>query len=162
MSDELTIRHELRCGDLGRIVSLHGEAYDSLGGYGLRFEAYVAQTIADFVLRDNAKGRIWLAERSGTLVGCAAIALRENDAGQLRWVVVDPAERGEGLGKNLVALALAYCRDQGCRSVHLETTDGLPASEKMYKKLGFQVISNTVEELWDGKRPMILMRLDLA
>ena len=162
MSDELSIRHELRCGDLGRIVSLHGEAYEPFGGYGLRFEAYVAQTIADFVLRDNAKGRIWLAERAGALVGCAAIALRENDAGQLRWVVVDPAERGEGLGTNLVALALAYCRDQGCRSVHLETTDELPASEKMYMKLGFHITSNTVEELWDGRRPMILMQLDLA
>ena len=90
-----------------------------MGGYGLRFEAYVAQTIADFVLRDNAKGRIWLAERSATLVGCAAIALRENDAGQLQWVVVDPAESGEGLGTNLVALALAYCREQGWCSVYL-------------------------------------------
>ncbi len=161
MSDELSIRHELRCGDLGRIVSLHGEAYEPFGGYGLRFEAYVAQTIADFVLRDGANGRIWLAERAGALVGCAAIALHESDAGQLRWVVVDPAERGEGLGKNLVALALAYCRDQGCRSVHLETTDGLPASEKIYKKLGFHITSSTVEELWDGNRPLILMRLDL-
>ena len=162
MSDELSIRHELRCGDLGRIVSLHGEAYDPLGGYGLPFEAYVAQTIADFVLRDGAKGRIWLAERSGALVGCAAIVLRENDAGQLRWVVVDPLERGNGLGKDLVARALAYCRDQDCYSVHLETTDGLPESEKMYEKLGFRITSNAIEELWDGKRPMILMQLDLA
>ena len=46
MPDEITIRHELRPGDLGRIVSLHGEAYEPLGGYGLRFEAYVGQTIA--------------------------------------------------------------------------------------------------------------------
>jgi N-acetylglutamate synthase-like GNAT family acetyltransferase len=161
VTDELSIRHELRCGDLGRIISLHGEAYEPFGGYGLRFEAYVAQTIADFVLRDNAKGRIWLAERAGELVGCAAIALRENDAGQLRWVVVDPLERGNGLGKDLVARALAYCRDQDCRSVVLETTDGLPASEKMYEELGFNITSNTIEELWDGDRPLILMRLDL-
>ena len=97
MSDELSIRHELRCGDLGRIVSLHGETYESLGTYGLRFEAFVAQTIADFVLRDEAKGRIWLAERSGNLVGCAAMVLRKNNTGQLRWVVVDPTERGKAL-----------------------------------------------------------------
>ena len=161
MSDELSIRHELRCGDLGRIVSLHGEAYDPLGGYGLRFEAYVAQTVADFVLQDDANGRIWLAERSGALVGCSAIVLRDNDAGQLRWVVVDPAERGNGLGKNLVDRALDYCRDQGCRSVHLDTTDGLPVSEKMYEQLGFHITSNTIEELWDGNRPLILMQLNL-
>lgn len=162
MSDELSIRHELRCGDLGRIVSLHGKAYEPLGGYGLRFEAFVAQTIADFILHNDAHGRIWLAERSGALVGSSAIVLHENGTGQLRWVVVDPAERGDGLGKDLVARALAYCRDQGCRSVHLETTDGLPESEDMYNKLGFYITSNTIEELWDGTRPLIRMQLDLA
>ncbi len=161
MSDALSIRHDLRCGDLGRIISLHGQAYEPLGGYGLRFEAYVGQTIADFILENDANGRIWLAERSRNLVGCAAIVLRENNIGQLRWIVVAPDERGKGLGKDLIARALAYCRDQGCRSVHLETTDGLPVSKKKYEKLGFRVISNTVEELWDGKRPLILMRLDL-
>ena len=161
MSDALSIRHDLRCGDLGRIISLHGQAYEPLGGYGLRFEAFVGQTIAEFILQNDAKGRIWLAERSGNLAGCAAIVLREDGVGQLRWIVVAPDERGKGLGKDLIARALAYCRDQGCRSVHLETTDGLPVSEKMYEKLGFRVISNTVEELWDGKRPLILMRLDL-
>jgi len=161
MSDELSIRHDLRCGDLGRIVSLHGETYEPLGGYGLRFEAFVGQTIAEFILQNDAKGRIWMAERSGNLVGCAAIVLRENSVGQLRWIVVNPNERGNGLGKDLVARALAYCRDQGCRSVHLETTDGLPVSEKMYEKLGFRATSDTVEELWDGKRPLILMQLDL-
>ncbi len=161
MSDELSIRHDLRCGDLGRIVSLHGEAYEPLGGYGLRFEAFVGQTIAEFILQNDAKGRIWLAERSGILVGCAAIVLRENGVGQLRWIVVAPNERGNGLGRVLVARALAYCRDQGCRSVHLETTDGLPVSEKMYEKLGFRVTSNTVEDLWDGKRPLILLQLEL-
>ncbi len=161
MPNDLSIRHELRCGDLGRIVSLHGEAYEPLGGYGLRFEAYVGQTIANFVLGDDTNGRIWLAERSGVLVGCAAIVLRENDIGQLRWVVVDPAERGHGLGKDLVARALNYCRDRGCRSVILETTNGLPESEKMYEKLGFCITSNTVAELWDGERPLILMQLQL-
>jgi N-acetylglutamate synthase-like GNAT family acetyltransferase len=161
MSDELSIRNNLRCGDLGRMVSLHGKTYEPLGAYGLRFEAYVAQTIADFVLRDDAKGRIWLAERSGNLVGCSAMVLRRKNIGQLRWVVVDPVERGNGLGKNLVAQALEYCGDQGCVSVHLETTDGLPESERMYEKLGFHVTSKTNEELWDGKRSLIRMQLDL-
>ena len=161
MSDELTIRHDIRSGDLGRLISLHGETYESLGAYGLRFEAFVAQTIADFVLRDGAKGRIWLAERSGKLVGCTAMVLCENNTGQLRWVVVDSSERGNGLGKNLVNLALDYCREEGCKSVHLETTDGLPASERLYEKLGFHVTSNTSVELWDGERPLILMQMDL-
>ena len=161
MSDEISIRTELRSGDLGRIVSLHGEAYEPLGGYGLRFEAFVGRTIAEYVLDNNARGQIWLAERENCLVGCAAIVLRSGNHAQLRWVVVDPSERGRGLGIQLMNSALAYCRDQGCAVVVLETTDGLPESQAMYERLGFHVTSETIEELWDGARPLILMELVL-
>jgi len=161
MSDELNIRSELRVGDLGRIATLHGEAYEPLGGYGLRFEAYVGQTVAEFILNSDGRGKVWLAERGERLVGCAAIVLRDNNVGQLRWVVVDPAERGNGLGGRLVKSALAYCEKSGCASIILETTDGLPESQAMYEKLGFRVFFDAVEELWDGPRALIKMRLDL-
>jgi len=161
MNDELTIRSELRAGDLGRIATLHGETYDPIGGYGLRFEAYVGQTVAEFVLGSDGGGKVWLAERGKRLVGCAAIVLRNNKVGQLRWVVVDPAERGNGLGGRLVKSALAYCRESGCRSIILETTDGLPESQAMYEKLGFKIFFDEIEELWDGPRALIKMELDL-
>jgi GNAT superfamily N-acetyltransferase len=161
MSDETSIRTTLRSGDLGRIITLHGEAYEPLGGYGLRFEAFVGRTIAEFILDNDAHGRIWLAERDDRLIGCAAIALRKGNRGQLRWVVVDPLARGDGLGKQLLESSLEYCRAEGCVSVFLETTDGLPESQTMYEKLGFQVTSESIEELWDGSRPLILMELDL-
>jgi GNAT superfamily N-acetyltransferase len=162
MTDEIRIRHALRPGDLGRIISLHGEVYDPLGGYGLKFEAFVGRTIAEFVLDNEARGQIWLAERGDRLVGCTAIALREGNRGQLRWVVVDPSERGRGIGKQLVYTAMDYCREEGCDSVFLETTDGLPESQTLYEKLGFAVAFESVEELWDGPRPLIIMQMRLA
>ena len=162
MSDDISIRTDLRPGDLGRIISLHGVVYDPLGGYGLTFEAFVGRTIAEFVLDNNARGRIWLAERGDRLVGCSAIALRDNDRGQLRWVLVDPSARGRGIGKQLVNAAMDYCREKGCKQVFLETTDGLPESQTLYEKLGFTVTSESVEELWDGPRPLIVMEMELA
>lgn len=162
MSDDISIRHELRAGDLGRVVSLHGEAYEPLGGYGLRFEAFVGRTIAEFILDNDGRGRIWLAERGDHLIGCAAIALRSSNRAQLRWVVVNPSERGNGLGKKLVESSLKYCREQRCDNVFLETTDGLPESQTLYEKLGFTVTSHTVVELWDGPRPLIIMEMSLA
>ena len=162
MSDDISIRTDLRPGDLGRIISLHGEVYDPLGGYGLTFEAFVGRTIAEFILDNNARGRIWLAEQGGRLVGCTAIALRDGDRGQLRWVLVDPSARGRGIGKQLVGSAMDYCHEEGCESVFLETTDGLLESQTLYEKLGFAVTSETVEELWDGPRPLIIMEMDLA
>ena len=161
MSDDITIRHDLRVGDLGRIIALHGEVYDAMPGYGLAFEAYVARTIAEYYLDAGGAGRIWLAERDGKIIGCAAMVLRDGGLGQLRWVLVDSSARGIGLGKGLVNSALDYARDNACSSAFLETTDGLPESQHLYEALGFEVVSDVREELWDGVRPLIRMELPL-
>lgn len=162
MSGDISIRHELRCGDLGRIVSLHGKAYEPLDGFGLRFEAYVAQTIAEYVLDNDARGRIWLAERDSRLIGCTAVALRDNNTAQVRWVVVDPSARGAGLGGTLVRRAIDYCKRQGRDPAFLYTTDGLPESQALYEKLGFRITSSETEDIWDGPRPLIHMQLNLG
>ena len=160
--DDISVRSELRAGDLGRIIALHGECYDVVPGFGRAFEAFVARTIAEFILDAGAKGCIWMAERDERLVGCAAIVLRDENRGQLRWVLVDQSARGIGLGKRLVNDALQYCRDNGCKEVFLETTDGLPESQALYDALGFEIVSDELEKLWDGARPMIMMRLKFA
>jgi len=161
MTADIEIRHDLRPGDLGRIVTLHGECYDSLPGFGLTFEAFVARTLSEYVLDAGANGRIWLAERDGQLIACTAIVLRDDQRAQLRWVLVDPTARGAGLGKELVNRALEFSRDNACTRMFLETTDGLPESQQLYEALGFKVISNEPKMLWDGVRPLILMQLNL-
>jgi len=161
LADTISVRDELRAGDLGSIVALHGTCYQALPGFGLAFEAYVARTVAEYILDAGAKGRIWIAERDGRLVGCTAIVLRDEDRGQLRWVLVDQSARGLGLGKRLVNNALQFCRDNGCKEVFLETTDGLPESQALYDALGFEIVSHESEILWDGVRPLIHMKLEL-
>jgi len=133
-----------------------------LPGFGLKFEAYVARTIAEYVLDNDARGRVWLAEQDNRLVGCTAIALRDGDAAQLRWVLVDTAARGVGLGRRLVEAALDFSRESGCNSVFLESTDGLPESQALYDDLGFETVSINDEELWDGVRPLIRMQMELG
>jgi N-acetylglutamate synthase-like GNAT family acetyltransferase len=161
MSHDISIRDDLRVGDLGRIIGLHGKVYDALPGYGLCFEAFVARTVAEYILDANANGRIWLAERDGQLLGCSAMILRGDHLGQLRWLLVDSSARGLGLGKDLVSRALGYARENGRSRVFLETTDGLPESQRLYGLLGFEVTANAHEELWDGVRPLIRMELAL-
>ncbi len=161
MTDDITIRHDLRTGDLGRVIALHGTCYEHLPGFGLTFEAFVAPTIAEYVLDAGENGRLWLAERGNDLVGCTAIVLRDDSLAQLRWVLVDPSARGIGLGKELVNRALEYSRANGCTKIFLETTDGLPESQTLYEKLGFVETLNQPEELWDGVRPLIHMELAL-
>jgi len=136
-------------------------AREWLPGCGLTLEGLFARTIAEYVLDGGANGRIWLAERDGRLLRCSAMILRDNNFGQLRWVLVDPSARGIGLGKDLVNCALDYARGNGCSRIFLETTDGLPESQHLYEALGFEVVSDVREELWDGVRPLIRMELAL-
>ena len=161
MPSDISIRHDLRAGDLGRIIALHGMAYSGLSGFGLKFEAFVARTIAEYILDAGENGRIWLAERDGELVGCTAMILRNGGLGQLRWGLVDPSARGLGLGKTLVNRTLDYARSCGCSRIFLETTDGLPESQTLYESLGFELVSNEQQALWDGVRPLIKMQLQL-
>ena len=107
----VTVRHEQRAGDLGRVISFHGERYASEFGFGLGFETYVAETIVEFGQQEHPeRDRLWVAEIDGRLVGCIAILGREDGAAQLRWFLIDPATRGQGLGRRLVTEALDFCR----------------------------------------------------
>lgn len=164
--NSVAIRSDLRPGDLGRIIALHGAAYAEGDAHsGLRFEAYVARTIAEFIIDNRGRGKVFLAERDGDLVGCAAMVERRDNGtthGQLRWVLTDPAMRGRGLGKHLVELAIAHARDSGWRSVFLETTGGLDASMRMYVRLGFVVERCEAQRLWSDDGEMIVMRLALT
>ena len=160
----LSLRHELRPGDLGRVIALHGQVYQHWPGFGLEFEAFVARTIAEYGLDNDFKGRIWLLERetsSPELIGCCAIAFRSRGLAQLRWVLLRPEFCGGGLGKRLVETALAHCRSSGVERVYLETTDGLEASSALYRKLGFRETANRVVPMWREPRALIRMELSL-
>ena len=165
-TDAVTIRTELRPGDLGRLIAFHGTAFmDDELHFGVRFEAFVARLMAEFVL-GGAQGRIFIAERGETLVGCTAMVAHQDGGepprGQLRWVLADPSVRGTGLGERLVRNAIDYARDEGWREVILETTEGLDASMGLYRKLGFTETGRTVEPMWRGDVTVIRMTLALS
>lgn len=158
--DEVTVRTELQPGDLGRIVELHGQLYAREYRWGINFEAYVAEGIGELVLGDGfAGGRVWIAERAGRLVGSIAISARPDRVGQLRYFLVDPDCRGIGLGRRLVADALAFCRGSGFRSVYLWTTSDLAAAAHLYGSAGFRVVEETPEHGWG--RPVLKQRYEL-
>src|SRR3954466_15225154 len=123
---DLTVRHDLRPGDMGRVIALHGQLYAEEYGFDHGFEAYVAETVAEFgKLARPGLDRLWVAEREGRLVGSIAIVGRENGAAQLRWFLVHPDARGSGLGRRLIDDALTFCRTGGYQSVYLWTVSGL-------------------------------------
>src|SRR5687768_17555033 len=75
MSSEPTVRRELRRGDLGAIVSLHGRLYAREHGLDSTFEAHVCAAVAKVGQRGwpSERDGVWIVERDGVLAGSLAL-----------------------------------------------------------------------------------------
>ena len=158
---EITLRTDLRPGDLGMIAHLHGVLYAREHGLDTTFEPYVARPLSDFVLAGPDAGRMWIAERGGNIVGSiAAVRIPDSPTLQLRWFLIAPEARGTGLGRRLMDAATGYCRAQGAPSVFLWSFDGLDAALHLYRAYGFVVTERVARRSWG--RDLVEVRMDLA
>lgn len=135
----LTVRSDLRPGDLGAVVQLHGTIYGQERGWDITFEAYVAAPLAEFVLRSDPRERIWIAERQGRILGCVAVVAAGPQVAQLRWFLVDLAARGAGLGRFLLRESLAFACAVGYSRIVLWTERSLVAAAHLYREAGFRL-----------------------
>src|SRR5262245_48715820 len=146
--EAVTVRTELRPGDLGSIVHLHGVLYAREYGFDPTFEAYVAGPLAEFVRKASDRERLWIAERDDRLVGCIAIVAASARTAQLRWYLVDPTARGAGLGKHLLTEAVTFCKESGYATVILWTVSALTAAAHLYVAAGFRKVEEKPGRMW--------------
>lgn len=132
------IREGPRPGDIGALIALHGVLYANEYGYDHSYEGYVARTFAE-AMADFRRGRdaLWVVEDAGRVLGSIAMLARPNGEMQLRWFLLDPSLRGQGLGRRLMDAALGFARGAGCRRVYLLTVSGLDTSAHLYESYGF-------------------------
>jgi GNAT superfamily N-acetyltransferase len=143
-----TLRHDLKPGDLGSIVHLHGTTYADEYSFDPTFEAYVAGTLAEFALFRCDRDRLWMAERANALVGCIAIVGTAEAEAQLRWFLVDPSARGCGLGQRLLNEAVAFSRRCGYETVFLWTVSALTVAARLYRSVGFRKVEEKPGRRW--------------
>jgi GNAT superfamily N-acetyltransferase len=136
-----TIRRLERPGDLGWVVMAHGQIYGAEFGWDTRFEGLVARIVADYAAdHDPSHEAAWIAERDGRRVGCVFCVAAGEHTARLRILLVDPAARGQGVGRRLVETCLDFARTAGYQRITLWTNDVLTAARRIYRATGFTLV----------------------
>ncbi len=111
------------------------------------WEAYRANITG--TLADVTPAAQLVAEREGRIVGAvllypagAAFPARDGDGASTRWpevrlLAVDPAERGHGVGEELMQACIHRARAAGADALTLHTTPMMAVAMRLYARLGF-------------------------
>ena len=142
------LRHDLRPGDLGTLVCLHGTICARECGFDTTFEAHVASLLGQFVQGRTDRDRLWIAEWEGRLVGSLAIVSHSERDAQLCWFLVDPSARSLGLGKRLLHEAVAFCRHWEYEYVFLRNFGVLAPAFRLIRSVGFQKVDERPNKRW--------------
>lgn len=134
-----------RVGDIGWLIHRQGLLYHLEQGWNGEFEMLIAQLYGAFVAAPATPPKsMWIAERGGEIAGSVyivpAASPEAEGTAQLRMLYVEPAFRGQGVGKVLVEQAVRFAREAGYRRVILWTQDCLIAARHIYQRAGFTLL----------------------
>ena len=102
-------------------------------GYGAAFDAIHA----------DPNQLLIVAERDGRIVGTLqlsflpGLSFRGAWCGQIEAVRIASDLRGQGLGAELIAWAVAECRARGCKVAQLTSKGDRVAAHRFYERLGW-------------------------
>lgn len=167
-----TLRCERHTGDLAWLLGAHAGLAREMG-WDATFEAYVATPMAACMLAASQHERIWIAEGEGR--ACGSVAIVESDVAhdasikgfrigehpgpvvpdlrqaQLRWFLVVPEARGQGLGKVLLERAVTFSRGAGYDRIILWTVSRLEPAAHLYRSVGFEKVHELPAKRWGAE-----------
>ena len=85
----------------------------------------------------NATGEFIVLLRTQRIIGFFALLPSNNNQIELKRLYLIASERGKGLGKFILKLALRIAKKSGYRRIHLETTSKFIEAVSLYRKYGF-------------------------
>jgi GNAT superfamily N-acetyltransferase len=154
------VRTDVEPGDGDAIVELHARLYSEEYGMGEGFVAGVRDNIEAALASGWPEGGgAWIVECDGEFAGSVGLTDEGDGGGRIRWVLLDPKVRGLGLGRRLVGEAVERARELGMKRLELDTFSELTSAARIYRDLGFQVVS--ARERTDWGKPIVYQYYEL-
>ncbi len=107
------------------------------GGPGAFDPARIAAPTTEFT---PPHGVFLLAWLDGQAVGCGAVRTLDCISAEIKRMWVDPAARGRGIGRSLLAALERASAELGCRTVRLDTAAYLTEAFALYTSVGYREI----------------------
>src|SRR5438105_7522958 len=125
-------------------VAVHSEQMEleqlqlraSLGNAGDRDALLAHPDAIELPAEQIAKGRVFVSELEGEIVGFAAVEPRADRDSELDALFVDPDMQRRGIGRALVEHCAEFARRQSSLALHVV---GNPHAKSFYAKCGFEV-----------------------
>lgn len=90
--------------------------------------------------QSNSFPHVFIRQGSDQVLGVIRIDLLANNEASFRWIAIDPAFVGQGLGSIMINLAEEFVRSHGRRLIRIPAT---------YESLGFAKHIGYIQEPWD-------------
>ena len=152
-------------GLVGEIVRWHGRYYVQGRGWAQVFEALCAEQLGEIARQWGTRDDVtaFSAWRGNEFLAAVVMDARAGPrpGARLRFLIAAEGARGLGLGKELLARALAWADQRREPAVWLTTVAGLEASSHLYRKYGFVLLEEKrdrtwgdehMEQLWERRR----------
>lgn len=94
--------------------------------------------------------QLFIAEEDEVVLGALTLVFTKIPTGSKVWiedVVVDSSARGKGVGKQLMAFAIDYVKNQNIKTINLTSSPDRIAANNLYQRLGFMQRETNVYRL---------------
>ncbi len=123
-------------------------------GFRLPVQDTVEHDIATIARFQPPEGRLLMAIEDDVPIGTACLRRLTPDTAELKRMYVEPAHRGAGVGRALLAELIAVARNAGFERVRLDSTNFMTDAHRLYRSMGFVEIGPYPEsEIPDAYKP---------
>ena len=151
MTEPIAIRAARIPEDLPAVAALFRRYADGLD-VDLGFQDFEAELASLPGRYAPPAGRLLLAWRGDTPVGCVALRPLSDGACEMKRLYVAPQARGERLGRRLAMRVCDEARQAGHARIRLDTLPSMTAAIGLYESLGFVPIAPYVFNPVPGAR----------